>query len=437
MIWTRDALASATVGVFGLGRSGLPSAKRLAALGARVLAADEHATPGMLADLKHTGAEFVQTLDPTGLDLLVPSPGIPPHHRVVSAAVAAGVDVRSEVDLAAGLGTAPIIAITGTNGKTTTTRMIGAILTGTGNEVVVAGNIGSPLIDHFDDPADFWVAEVSSFSLRFAPTFHPRVAVITNVAHDHLDWHGSFDEYVRDKGRIASNLGEPDTLVIPAGDPRLEQFAREGVAVARFGPGSDFVPGPGGEVIHGGSALGVLPRIHERGTGFMLDACAAVAACRAVGVDPERSVEVLSAFEVEDHRMATVATINGVRWINDSKATNPHAAAAAVASFPEAVLIAGGRNKGLSFSELASMGTRLRKVIAIGECAGEVEAAFTDVGVPVVRASDLADAVGIASETAIPGDVVLLAPAAASQDMFVDYADRGRRFCDLVRKLEA
>jgi UDP-N-acetylmuramoylalanine--D-glutamate ligase len=375
-------------------------------------------------------------------DLVVPSPGVRPDHPAVVAAHEAGVPVRSEIDLAASrLRARPdaprLVAVTGTNGKTTVTTLIDAMLREAGIASAAAGNIGRPLLDAAGDDVDVVVAEVSSFQLAFiTDAFAPDVAVLLNVAEDHVDWHGSVDAYAQAKAELFRHQTATGLLVVNRDDPVALRLATDAPGrVERFGTG---LPAPGDYGVVGSELVGppgVLGAAPSSGAPHdTANALAASAAALAVGADLDAVSRALDGFGGLAHRVQLVAERNGVRWYDDSKATNPHATAGALAGFEHAVLIAGGRNKGLDLSGLRAHAPQLRLVVAIGEAADEVEAAFAG-AVPVVRADSMHDAVLAASTHAQSGDAVLLSPACASFDWYENYAARGDDFAREVRSL--
>lgn len=368
-------------------------------------------------------------------DLVVPSPGVHPDHPALVAAHDAGVPVRSEIDLAAARlrarSDAPrLVAVTGTNGKTTVTTLIDAMVREAGLRSVAAGNIGRPLLDAAGDDVDVVVAEVSSFQLAFTTdAFAPDVAVLLNVAEDHLDWHGSVDAYARAKAELFRHQGASQLLVVNRDDPvALGLTAGAPGRVVRFGTGR---PAPGDYGLVGAELvgpLGVLAPAPASGAPHdTANAVAAAAAALAVGADVDAVVRALEGFGGLAHRVQLVGEHEGVRYYDDSKATNPHATAGALAGFEHAVLIAGGRNKGLDLGGLRVHAPHLRAVVAIGEAAAEVEAAFAGT-VPVVRADSMRAAVREAAERAEAGDAVVLSPACASFDWYESYAARGDDF---------
>jgi UDP-N-acetylmuramoylalanine--D-glutamate ligase len=358
--------------------------------------------------------------------LVVPSPGVPEAHPVYGLAEAAGVPILSEIELAATsareLGRT-LVAVTGTNGKTTVTTLIAAMLTAAGITATAAGNIGRPLIDAVDDPVEVVVAEVSSFQLRFTREFRPRVAVFLNAAQDHLDWHPSFAAYVAAKAKIFANQAGDDLLVYNLDDPAVAAAA-DAAPARRLGVSASD---PGDLLVS--DLLRTAP--HD-----VANALAASAAARDLGASEEAIGHVLRSFPGLPHRTTPVGQTRGVTFVDDSKATNPHAALAAISGYDSVVLIAGGRNKGLDLSVLATRADRMRAVVAIGEAAGEVAAAFEG-RVPVSKAGSMAEAVRVAAALARPGDTVLLSPACASFDWYPGYAARGDDFAACVSALIA
>ncbi len=357
-------------------------------------------------------------------DVVVPSPGVPEAHPVYRLAEAAGVPILSEIELAANAARdldRTLVAVTGTNGKTTVTTLIAEMLTASGMKALAAGNIGRPLIDAVHDPVDVVVAEVSSFQLRFTREFRPRVAVFLNAAHDHLDWHPSFEAYVEAKARIFANQAGDDLLVYNLDDPAVADAARAAPARTLGFALHQPLPVPPDE----------LPR---RAPHDLANALAASAAALDLGASTEAVALVLRSFSGLPHRTTPVGQTRGVTFVDDSKATNPHAALAAISGYDSVVLLAGGRNKGLDLSVLATRADRMRAVVAIGEAAGEVVAAFQGL-VPVSKAGSMAEAVRTASALAEPGDTVLLSPACASFDWYPGYAARGDDFAACVKAL--
>jgi UDP-N-acetylmuramoylalanine--D-glutamate ligase len=437
--------------VVGLGITGEAVARRLAADGAVTVVDDNPGSPRFAeraAGLEALGVTVIGAPAPEQLselvaaaDLVVPSPGVPEAHAVYGLATQRGVPIYSEIELA-GIAAAarglPLVAVTGTNGKTTVTTLIAEMLTAGGRRALAAGNIGRPLLDAVHDDVDVVVAEVSSFQLRFTETFRPRVAVFLNVAEDHLDWHPGFKEYVAAKARIFANQAGDDLLVFNADDDAVAEAAR--AAPSRSVP---FTTGDrsgawrvhdGRLVRSGGKPLIEVADLARNGPHDIANALAAAAAAADLGVPDNALRVVLASFSGLPHRVTPVGQSGGVTFVDDSKATNPHAALAALAGFDSVVLLAGGRNKGLDLGVLRHEAGRIRAVVAIGEAAGEVEACFAGLR-PVRRAASMAEAVRLGADLAQPGDTVLLSPACASFDWYSGYAARGDDFAREVAAL--
>jgi UDP-N-acetylmuramoylalanine--D-glutamate ligase len=409
--------------VLGLARSGEAAARALVRRGVRVRAHDrnEELDVGRLREEGvevRLGADDPALLD--GVDLLVKSPGVPTEATLVAAARKRAVPVWSEVELGYRLLGNPILGVTGTNGKTTTTELLGAIFRAADRPVEVAGNVGRPLTGLDGIAAeDAWiVCELSSFQLEDVHELRAPVAVLLNVTPDHLDRHGTLERYLAAKLRIFENQAEGDTAVVPRGFGPIPGRA----ARAEFAP-DDPLPAE--------------PRLlgeHNRE-----NAAAALLAARAAGIPDEAVAAGLRDFAGVPHRLETMRELDGVRFVNDSKATNPEAAERALTAFPGAGLrlILGGSRKGADFSGLARAARErgVARAYLVGESAGELSAALGAEGVPFVESGDLDTAVGQAWTDAGPGDVVLLSPACASFDQFRDYEDRGDRFRALVDAL--
>ena len=430
--------------VVGLGRSGQAVARHLLVRGYSVASVDDAPGDEARAAAGALGILLVERPTTEALanlvvraDVVVPSPGVPASHPVYGLAKAAGVPVRGEVELASRWSICPLVAVTGTNGKTTVTSLIAEMLTASGIAAIAAGNIGLPLSDAVaNEDLKVVVAEVSSFQLAFAESFRPVVAVWLNVAPDHLDWHGDTDAYVAAKARIWAKQGGNDVAVVNADDPvvmaqaasapsRLVTFGLD--APADYTVASGWLRGPTGPILEVAALARSLP--HD-----VSNALAAAAAALEAGATVEGVRTALAGFAPLPHRLTLVAYAGGVRWYDDSKATNPHAAVAAVRGFESVVLLAGGRNKGLDLGELAVVADRVRAVVAMGEAAPEVAAAFAG-RVPVRTADSMAAAVTAAAEAAQPGDVVLLSPGCASFDWYRSYAERGDDFAAAVHNL--
>jgi UDP-N-acetylmuramoylalanine--D-glutamate ligase len=466
-------LRDRTVLVAGLGVSGAAAARVLLGLGARVLLTDA-AEPPVVADLVAAGGSWLGHLEtvPEGIDLLLTSPGWRPDHPLLTDAARRGVEVVGEPELAwrlrigaDGGEPAPWLAVTGTNGKTTTVTMLEAILLAAGRRAVAAGNVGRPLIEVVTERAadgspayDAIAVELSSFQLHWSSSIAPAAAAVLNVADDHTDWHGSFAAYRDAKARIlartpvaVADAGDAVAAALVAGhdhpvtvtldEPAPGQLGvRAGVLVDRA-----FAADPAGEVLLERSALQV-PGPHNT-----VNALAAAALARAIGIPAEAVGRGLAGFRGGAHRNVLVATVAGVSYVDDSKATNPHAAGASLAAYPRVVWIAGGLLKGADVDPLvAAVAPRLAGVVLLGRDRALIAASLARHApmVPVVTVDsgddDRVDAsaeatmtqvVAAAAELARPGDTVLLAPAAASMDVFRDYAHRGTAFADAARAL--
>jgi len=442
--------------VVGLGLTGEAVARRAADEGGEVTVVDDRPSSAGFAEraarLAPLGVAVVAEPDAAalarlvrGADLVVPSPGVPESHPVYDLARRSGVALVSEVELAAAtarhLGRT-LVAVTGTNGKTTVTTMVAQMLQDGGIRAVAAGNIGRPLVDAVHDDVEVVVAEVSSFQLRFTDTFRPRVAVLLNAAPDHLDWHPDFDSYVAAKARIFANQSGDDLLVYNADDAAVRRAAEAAPArkVAftlrpRTAHGAPVYGVAGGCLTRAdGSPFLPVADLARSGPHDIANALAAAAAAFAAGAGEAAVASVLRSFAGLPHRVTPVGQSGGVTFVDDSKATNPHATLAALAGFDSVVLIAGGRNKGLDLGVLRSEAGRVRAVVAIGEAAGEVAACFEGVR-PVQRAGSMAEAVQRAAGLAEPGDTVLLSPACASFDWYRSYGERGDDFAARVRAL--
>lgn len=453
--------ARETVLVIGLGKSGLASTEVLRSRGVTVYATDEkppEQLAGPIAAVTSLGAHFVTPsqigplLDRTTSAIL--SPGVPPTSPVVMQVQDANVPVIGEIELAFRLCHAPIIAVTGTKGKSTTTALIGHLLKACGRTVRVGGNIGNPLIKEVLDthPDDWVVAEVSSFQLETIRTFKPRVAVLLNVAPDHLDRYYSMDEYAEAKYRIFANQALTDWFVGNLDDPRVAElhWRHGGTRVASrqmwftLGERHDeaamylrdgmltFAPMAGDP-----RPIPIMPaeRVPLAGQHNVQNTMAALLAALAVGCDPVALAHAVTTFTPMPHRLAPVADIGGVLFVDDSKSTNPGSVVAALHSYDRPiVLIAGGRSKGTDFDDMgAAIVQRAKALVTIGEAATAIERASA--GVTSVHAASMEEAVARARELSSPGDVVLLSPGCASFDMFSSAEDRGECFTAAVAAL--
>lgn len=432
--------------VAGLGVSGFAAARCLLALEAKVKVTESGASPELAerADrLRSLGAEVElggHDLADLEADLAIVSPGIPLTSELFVVLRQRGIPVWSEIELAYRLAGCEFLAVTGTNGKTTTTSLLASILDRGGVPSLAAGNIGLPLVEAIASvPQGGAIAlEVSSFQLATIDTFAPRVAVLLNVAEDHTDSHGSMADYVAAKARITENQAPSDVLVFNADDPICVEIAsRSSARKLPFSAGSLPAEGAGvdaGWIVVGKTRVIETEALPLPGRAGIEDAVAAAAAALVFGVDLDAVRGALSDFRPLGHRLETVASVDGVTFIDDSKATNPHATLAAVKGLNDVVLIAGGRSKGIDLSPLASTVPPVVAVVAIGEAREEVVEAFSGL-VDVETASSMREAVALAMSRSIRTGSVLLSPGCASLDMYESYAARGEDFARCVLEL--
>ena len=436
-----DALAGRTVLVLGLGMSGRSAARFCAERGAAVTAADERAADA-LGDLGELTGRVELVVgrpfpDPAGFDLVVPSPGVPRERWADRAREALG-----DVELAFRHLHVPVVAVTGTNGKSTTTRLVEAMLLASGLRARAAGNVGAPALGLVGEPLDVAVLEVSSFQLESASRLRPRVAAVLNVTDDHLDRHRSFAAYLEAKARLLANQTPEDHAVLNADDPVVRGMAHRTRAHVRYFRATGAVAdGAWWDaeclVLSTPEAVRRIPveRFGLVGRHNRENAAAALLAAAAVGADPARAARALTDFRALPHRAEIVARVGGVTWIDDSKATNVGAALRALESFGgPLVWIAGGRAKGADLRPLADAATKLRAALVLGE-AGPALAELLRGRTRVECVPDLDAAVRRAASLAAPGDIVLLAPACSSLDQFRNAEERGERFRAAVAAL--
>ncbi|MFH8578129.1 UDP-N-acetylmuramoyl-L-alanine--D-glutamate ligase [Streptomyces zaomyceticus] len=459
------------VTVAGLGVSGIPAARVLHGLGALVTVVndgDDERSRAQAAELEAEGVT-VRLGDgatlPSGTELIVTAPGWRPDKPLFTAAAEAGVEIWGDVELAwrlRGPGAAPWLAVTGTNGKTTTVRMLASILEAAGLRTAAVGNIGVSLLDAVlgDEPYDVLAVELSSYQLHWAPSVRAHSAAVLNLAPDHLDWHGSMEAYAADKGRIYE--GNQVACVYNVADGATEDLVREadveeGCRAIGFTLGA---PGPSQlGVVEGilvdrafvpnrqknAQELAEVADVQPPAPHNIANALAAAALARAFGVEAKAVRDGLRAFRPDPHRIELVEEIGGVTYVDDSKATNTHAAEASLAAYDPIVWIAGGLAKGATFDELVQKSAkRLRGAVLIGADRALIREALARHApeVPVVDldrtdTGAMSEAVREAAGLARPGDTVLLAPACASMDMFTNYNKRGEAFADAVRALAA
>lgn len=444
---TPPALAGRTAVVLGYGKSGRAAAVLLAREGAAVRVSD--ASPleklGIEPAAIPGGARWIGGEDAailSGADLLVVSPGVPPRNPIMRAALALGLPTTSELELGWRFTKAPVVAITGTNGKTTTVELCGAIARAAGKKAIVAGNVGTPLTAFAGEPADLVVLEVSSFQLAFGDAFRPEVGAILNLTEDHLDWHPNFEDYANAKRAMFERQTSEDAAVLPSFDAELtRRFAGIPGRVHHFGetPFDGF-----GAFLRGGDVIvrtaageervmaltdWALPGRHNRE-----NLLAATLSMRLAGISADAIGDACRAFRGLPHRMEVVASEGGVTWVNDSKSTNPGSLEKALDSAVPTLLIAGGVTKGCDFRSLEALVAEATRVVyVIGDGASEMEAAWGKTS-RVVRAGTLEEAVRLAKAEARKGERVLLSPGCASFDQFRNYAHRGDRFRELVRE---
>lgn len=422
--------------VVGLGASGAAAARLCAARGARVVGTDgksNEALGSVARDLEGSGVRVnggdIHGADFASADIVVVSPGVPPF-PALDAVTARGGKVMSEIELAyvCQKHPSPVVAIGGTNGKSTVTSLVAALLEGAGKKVFAGGNLGEPWAAHVDEKFDFVVLEVSSFQMERVDEFHPKVAALLNVTADHLDRYPDMNAYASAKGNFFLRQTKDDVAVVPANDDVCLAQARRGNArIVTFGPGGDS------------QIEAEFPGL--RGGHNKLNTAAAVAVVDGLEhglVSDEVVARVFSSFRSLPHRMALAAEIDGVRYYDDSKGTNVGATVTALEGMQEAkaVLIAGGKDKGGSYEPLVdALVKRGRAVVLIGEAADAIAAAI-GTKISVARAATMKDAVERARALAQKGDAVLLSPACSSFDMFKDYKARGDEFVRVVRELE-
>ncbi|WP_456425878.1 UDP-N-acetylmuramoyl-L-alanine--D-glutamate ligase [Rhodocaloribacter sp.] len=451
-----EAVQGKAVTVVGGGRSGLSVARLLAQAGAAVFLTErDEATSGLREALDAAGVRYEfggHTPRALDADFFVVSPGVPSTVNLVRQAQSMRTPVYSEIETASWFCRAPIVAITGSNGKTTTTSLIAHVFRRSGRPTIVAGNIGYPFSDYVRDasPEAVVVLEVSSFQLDHVDTFRPRVAVLLNITPDHLDrYDNDFEAYARSKFRILENLGAGDTLVYNEDDDVIREYVREergkrpfrtlGFSIERVCEAGAFVR-DGALVLRINQHEEVLMQAEQlalRGRHNLYNSLAAAVAARVMEVRNDVVRESLASFEGVPHRLEFVREIEGVRYVNDSKATNVNSVWYALETFEEPiVLIAGGRDKGNDYTSLKPLVRRkVRALIAIGESAEKVLGELGPYAGASASARSMEEAIRRAQEYAKSGDVVLLSPACASFDMFENYEDRGDTFKRLVASL--
>lgn len=434
--------------VVGLGKTAVALARLLLSQGANPFVTERNEGPKfgpLVAELEklevdcELGGHSETAFD--GASLVIPSPGVPPGLDVIERARDGGADVIGEMEFASRFCNSRILAVTGTNGKTTTTELLRALVDAAGRTVALAGNNALPLSGALmlEPPPEFVVLEVSSYQLELARNFRPHVAAVLNVSPDHLARHGSVQNYADVKARIFANQAKSDAAVVNADDPAVKKMADRlkgrVVPFSQNAPLENGVWTDGKDIYAAATPVAAVSDIRLRGAHNVQNALCALAMTYAVALDWPPVVEGLRKFRGVEHRIELIAKHNGVEWYNDSKSTNIDSLRVALESFNEpVVLIAGGQGKGADYRVLRGLiAARAKRIITVGEDAEKIEPAFGDV-VPADRAADMDDAVRKAGAAARPGDVVLLSPACASFDMFDNFEHRGRVFKSCVAR---
>ena len=438
--------------IIGMGKTGIATAGFLGAQGGRVVVTDEKPRELWDAQYEHIANEKwletgrYNTGILSGADMVIPSPGVPPYNDILTAAILKKIPVISEIELAYLFLKKPLIAVTGTNGKTTTTSLLGEIFTRAGKRVFVGGNIGNPLIEYAGtkQKEDFVVAEISSFQLQWMEKFHPFVAIILNVTPDHIDYHGSFDEYRRVKARIFANQNRSDFAIINAEDPAQESMVQAIRAkVALFSSAKEMQQGIYlkndalvFKMFDGSQEQYPLSMIKIPGLHNVENIMAAVMAARFCGCSRASIIDTITDFRGLPHRIEYVGEKKSVRFYDDSKGTNVGSVVRALDTFSEPViLLLGGRDKDGDFDTLQPILTKkVKKVILFGEAGDRIESLIGK-GVPSEKRRTLREAIESAYKNAAAGDVVLLSPGCASFDEFKNYKERGNFFKEVFRNL--
>ena len=433
--------------MFGLGVAGMAVASALHKRGETVILADDEFTKEHGDFARTLNCEFVDMTDEkTAVNILqrinrlAPAPGISESHHVITAARQMGLTIASELELAYNFeeqrngGPRPMLGITGTDGKTTTTLMTAAMLHAAGHKSMAVGNTDTPLIAALDTDTQVFAVECSSFRLANCEHFRTCASVWLNIAPDHLDWHTNMESYSMAKAQLWAHTRAGDVAVAPSDDARILQIAQQSTArTVTFGSVQGDYHAQDGRLNSPHGAIMNISDMKRAMPHDITNALAAAAISIESGlVEPSHVARALAEFDNAPHRIEYVETIDGVKWFNDSKATSPHASAVAIKSFQNIVLIAGGRNKGLDLAGLAEQSQHIKAVVAIGDDAPEVEKAFDGV-CRVVRGGSMQEAVRLARTLAISGDVVLLSPACTSYDWYNNYMERGEDFMQCVR----
>ena len=439
--------------VIGLGKTGIASARFLSGKGANVAVTDEKPLTELkdaVRDLGDASAnlEFLryETDSLSRVDLIIPSPGVPPSNILLIEAVNKKIPILSEIEIAYRFLKPPMIAITGTNGKTTTTTLIGNIFKKAGKRVFVGGNIGNPLIGYVEGKQDddYAVVEVSSFQLQWLQYFHPYVAILLNTTCDHVDYHGSYEAYRMAKERIFENQGEPDLAILNADEPRSFALAKDMVSQVQFFSSTTNVSKgmflEGNMLVHNTTQdkqekyplyIIKIPGLHN-----IENVMAAIMAARYCGCPPASIAGAVGDFKGIPHRIEFTDEKNGVAFYDDSKGTNVGAVVRALETFARPIiLLMGGRDKEGDFETLKPLvRAKVKELVLFGEARNRINDLIGGV-VKTSRSTTLKEAIGVAYKHSSPGDVVLLSPGCASFDEFSDYKERGRFFKDAVKNL--
>lgn len=438
--------------VLGVGKTGIATAKFLGKQGAQVAVTDEKPFDAWGADFESiTGEKWLEKgnyhtgiLD--GASMVIPSPGVPPKNLILNAAIGKKIPIISEIELAHHFFKTPIIAVTGTNGKTTTTTLLGEILKGAGKKIFVGGNIGNPLIEYAQSETsdEYVVAEISSFQLQWVDKFHPFISILLNITSDHTDYHSSFAEYVKIKSRIFANQTENDFAIMNADDgPQKELTKNIRARIIHFSSKRELSEGIYLEkdriicrIAKFSQESYPVSMIKIPGLHNVENVMAAIAAARLCGVDRQKVESCVSEFHGLPHRIEFAGEKNSIKFYDDSKGTNVGAVARALETFSQPViLLLGGRDKEGDFETLQSIiPGKTKRVILFGE-AKERIASLIGNSVEKIKTQKLIDAVEVAYKSAQPGDIVLLSPGCASFDEFRDYKERGDIFKQAVRNL--
>jgi UDP-N-acetylmuramoylalanine--D-glutamate ligase len=448
LLAAKEALNGKSTVVVGLASTGISASRFLAKCGARVIATDAKAAEG-LPDVKTLAAFGVEIkagghsgIDLSGVDMVVVSPGVPFDHPFLNAARAAGAEVISDIELAWRFIDSPVIAVAGTNGKTTTTTLLGKALEDSGFNIFVGGNIGTPAVEYVENGggADFCVLEVSSFHLETTRFFNPHIGILINITEDHLDRYRSFEHYAATKFRLFENQSEADFAVINVNDPVIAgnpvSFGRGRVIPFTVEGKCDGLFMEGGAIIHmmdGEKEEYPVAGIRLTGLHNMENVMAVIGAARRAGVEKDSLVSTLASFSGLHHRMEFVRELDGVTYIDDSKGTNIGALQMALRGLKgPVVLIAGGVDKGGDYRVLAPLvREKVKAMVLLGEARQKIFDALGSVTKTVVAVT-FEEAVRAARANASSGDTVLLCPACSSFDMFRNYKERGERFRSLV-----